>query len=106
MISLGNAFDDEELRDWQARIARQVGTDADGGYSAELKIDGTAVSLTYEKGVLVDGRDARQRDHRRDRDARTSARCATSRCVSRERIPRELWRFGASAICRSTRSSS
>jgi DNA ligase (NAD+) len=55
MISLGNAFDDDELRDWQARIARQVGTDADGGYSAELKIDGTAVSLTYENGVLVTG---------------------------------------------------
>ncbi|HEY2897387.1 MAG TPA: NAD-dependent DNA ligase LigA [Gemmatimonadaceae bacterium] len=55
MISLGNAFDDDELRAWQARIARQVGTDADGGYSAELKIDGTAVSLTYEHGVLVTG---------------------------------------------------
>ena len=55
MISLGNAFDDDELRQWQARIARQVGTDADGGYSAELKIDGTAVSLTYENGVLVTG---------------------------------------------------
>ena len=55
MISLGNAFDDDELRDWQARIARQVGTDADGGYSAELKIDGTAVSLTYENGVLITG---------------------------------------------------
>jgi DNA ligase (NAD+) len=55
MISLGNAFDDDELREWQARIARQVGTDADGGYSAELKIDGTAVSLTYENGVLVTG---------------------------------------------------
>ncbi|HMA03610.1 MAG: NAD-dependent DNA ligase LigA [Gemmatimonas sp.] len=55
MISLGNAFDDDELRQWQARIARQVGSDADGGYSAELKIDGTAVSLTYEHGVLVTG---------------------------------------------------
>ena len=55
MISLGNAFDDEELREWEVRIARQVGTDAAGGYSAELKIDGTAVSLTYENGVLVTG---------------------------------------------------
>jgi DNA ligase (NAD+) len=55
MISLGNAFDDDELREWQARITRQVGTDADGGYSAELKIDGTAVSLTYEDGILVTG---------------------------------------------------
>ncbi|MEP7066394.1 MAG: NAD-dependent DNA ligase LigA [Gemmatimonadota bacterium] len=55
MISLGNAFDDDELRGWQTRIARQVGTDADGGYSAELKIDGTAVSLTYQDGVLITG---------------------------------------------------
>ncbi|HEV7703805.1 MAG TPA: hypothetical protein VGO46_05900, partial [Gemmatimonadaceae bacterium] len=55
MISLGNAFDDDELREWEVRIARQVGTDAAGGYSAELKIDGTAVSLTYEDGVFVTG---------------------------------------------------
>ena len=55
MISLGNAFDDDELREWETRIARQVGTDADSGYSAELKIDGTAVSLTYENGILVTG---------------------------------------------------
>jgi DNA ligase (NAD+) len=55
MISLGNAFDDDELREWETRITRQVGEDAAGGYSAELKIDGTAVSLTYEQGVLVTG---------------------------------------------------
>src|SRR5450432_23725 len=55
MISLGNAFDDDELREWETRITRQVGEDAAGGYSAELKIDGTAVSLTYENGVLVTG---------------------------------------------------
>lgn len=55
MISLGNAFDEDELREWEVRIARQVGADAAGGYSAELKIDGTAVSLTYEHGVLVTG---------------------------------------------------
>ena len=55
MISLGNAFDDDELREWETRITRQVGEDAAGGYSAELKIDGTAVSLTYENGVFVNG---------------------------------------------------
>ncbi|HMI57043.1 MAG TPA: hypothetical protein VK511_03260, partial [Gemmatimonadaceae bacterium] len=32
MISLGNAFDDDELREWEVRIARQVGSDAAGGY--------------------------------------------------------------------------
>ena len=55
MISLGNAFDDDELREWETRIIREVGKDAAGGYSAELKIDGTAVSLTYENGILVTG---------------------------------------------------
>ena len=56
MVSLGNAFDDDELRAWQERLVRIVGdavhTD---GYSAELKIDGAAVSLTYDDGVLIMG---------------------------------------------------
>src|SRR3954453_21927385 len=56
MISLGNAFNDEELADWEERIARLVGDDARrAGFVAELKIDGTAVSLTYENGVFVKG---------------------------------------------------
>ncbi len=55
MISLGNAFDDDELRAWEERIVKLVGKGAAGGYTAELKIDGAAVSLTYEKGVLVTG---------------------------------------------------
>ena len=56
MISLGNAFTEGELAEWEERIARLVGDDARrAGYVAELKIDGTAVSLTYEKGVLVKG---------------------------------------------------
>jgi DNA ligase (NAD+) len=56
MISLGNAFNDQELDDWEERIARLVGDDARrAGYVAELKIDGTAISLTYQDGVLVRG---------------------------------------------------
>jgi DNA ligase (NAD+) len=56
MISLGNAFNEEELAEWEERIARLVGDDARrAGYVAELKIDGAAVSLTYENGVLVMG---------------------------------------------------
>ncbi len=56
MISLGNAFDEEELNEWEARIARLVGDDVRRvGYVAELKIDGAAVSLTYQDGVLVVG---------------------------------------------------
>jgi DNA ligase (NAD+) len=56
MISLGNAFTEAELAEWEERIARLVGDDARrAGYVAELKIDGAAVSLTYENGVLVMG---------------------------------------------------
>ncbi len=55
MISLGNAFDDDELRAWEERIVKLIGRGAAGGYTAELKIDGAAVSLTYEQGVLITG---------------------------------------------------
>jgi DNA ligase (NAD+) len=56
MLSLGNAFDESELAEWEGRIVRTVGDDARrDGYVAELKIDGAAVSLTYERGVLVTG---------------------------------------------------
>ncbi|HET6702651.1 MAG TPA: NAD-dependent DNA ligase LigA [Gemmatimonadaceae bacterium] len=55
MLSLGNAFDDDELREWTARMARIAGDSARGDYTAELKIDGAAVSLTYEDGVFVVG---------------------------------------------------
>jgi DNA ligase (NAD+) len=56
MLSLGNAFNDDELRQWAERLTRLVGDDAaKSGYSAELKIDGAAVSLTYRGGVLTTG---------------------------------------------------
>ena len=56
MLSLNNAFDDEELRAWQERLVRMVGDDvAKSGYTAELKIDGTAVALTYENQIFVMG---------------------------------------------------
>jgi DNA ligase (NAD+) len=56
MLSLGNAFDDEELRAWEERLVRLAGDDvAKSGYTAELKIDGTAVALTYENRIFVMG---------------------------------------------------
>lgn len=56
MLSLGNAFNDDELRGWEERLIRLAGDDVRrSGYSAELKIDGAAVSLTYENGLLVTG---------------------------------------------------
>jgi DNA ligase (NAD+) len=56
MLSLGNAFNDAELVSWEERLVRLVGEDARrAGYTTELKIDGAAVSLTFEGGVLVCG---------------------------------------------------
>jgi len=56
MLSLGNAFSDDELRAWEERLGRLVGAAVRrSGYTAELKIDGAAVSLTYQDGVLVTG---------------------------------------------------
>lgn len=52
MLSLDNAFDDEELAAWSERVARDVG--APGfHFLCELKVDGLAVNLTYEQGRLT-----------------------------------------------------
>jgi DNA ligase (NAD+) len=51
--SLDNAFRDEELAAWAARVEREAGTIA--AYLCELKIDGLAVALVYERGRLVRG---------------------------------------------------
>ncbi|MEU5149626.1 NAD-dependent DNA ligase LigA [Streptomyces yangpuensis] len=52
MLSLDNAFDDEELSAWAERVARDTGTSA-YHYLCELKVDGLAVNLTYENGRLT-----------------------------------------------------
>ena len=54
MLSLDNAFDFGELTDWRQRISRLL-EGADFELVCELKIDGIAVNLTYENGVLVQG---------------------------------------------------
>ena len=53
MLSLDNAFSFEELEAWAARVERRVGDAA--RFACELKIDGIACALTYERGVLVKG---------------------------------------------------
>jgi len=54
MLSLANAFDEEELRAFERRIRNLLKTD-EIDYVTELKIDGNAVALTYEDGMLVRG---------------------------------------------------
>lgn len=55
MLSLGNAFDDDDVTDFDQRIRRYLGLDlkAELTYTAEPKIDGLSLSLRYENGHLV-----------------------------------------------------
>lgn len=56
MLSLANAFNEDELTSWEERLVRLAGDDVRrSGYNCELKIDGAATSLTYREGVLVGG---------------------------------------------------
>ncbi|WLW52036.1 NAD-dependent DNA ligase LigA [Streptomyces sp. YU58] len=52
MLSLDNAFSDEELAAWAERVAKDVGA-PDYHLLCELKVDGLAVNLTYEHGRLT-----------------------------------------------------
>jgi DNA ligase (NAD+) len=53
MLSLGNAFNEADLRDFDRKVKQAVGDDVQ--YVVELKIDGLAVSLRYENGLFVQG---------------------------------------------------
>ena len=57
MLSLGNVFDDEGVRDFVDRIRRFLGLDADTplAFTTEPKIDGLSITLRYEGGRLVQG---------------------------------------------------
>ena len=52
MMSLDNVFDTDELAQWFDRVEKEI---AQPQYLCEVKVDGLAINLTYEKGVLVRG---------------------------------------------------
>lgn len=54
MLSLANAFSDEEVDEFVARIQKETG-DAEPVFSVEPKLDGLAISLRYEDGIFVRG---------------------------------------------------
>ncbi|MFH1671529.1 MAG: NAD-dependent DNA ligase LigA [Candidatus Portnoybacteria bacterium] len=54
MLSLQDAFSEEEIKDWQKRLQKLVPWEK-LDYFAELKIDGFAVSLTYDNGIFSKG---------------------------------------------------
>lgn len=55
MLSLDNAFGDEEVREFDARLKRLLKIEQDIEYVVEPKIDGVAVELVYENGVFTLG---------------------------------------------------
>jgi DNA ligase (NAD+) len=55
MLSLANAFDEEELRAFDERVRKLAGSGPAVSYVCELKIDGLAIALDYRDGVLVRG---------------------------------------------------
>jgi DNA ligase (NAD+) len=59
MLSLANARDEEELRSWETRVRNHLTrldiSAAEFSYTTEPKIDGLAIALTYEDGVLTGG---------------------------------------------------
>lgn len=75
MLSLANAFGDDELDAWDKRVRAVLGS-AEVRYVCELKIDGAAVSLTYQDGVLVTG--ATRGDGTRGEDVTSNLRTIKS----------------------------
>jgi DNA ligase (NAD+) len=78
MMSLDNAFRDEELAAWAQRVERDAGGIA---YLCEPKVDGLAINLTYERGRLV--RAATRGDGRTGEDVTLNVRAI-------EGVPNEL----------------
>lgn len=75
MLSLGNCFSEEELRDFDRRVREGLGIE-EVSYVAEPKLDGTAVSLLYEDGLLLRG--ATRGDGYRGEDITTNVRTIRS----------------------------
>ncbi len=71
MLSLGNAFDESEVNDFDRRVRERIGSDVIE-YVAEPKLDGLAISLMYENGKLI--RAATRGDGTRGEDVTSNIR--------------------------------
>ncbi len=89
MLSLGNAFDEQAVIDFDRRVRERLEKET-VDYTAETKLDGLAVSLLYEKGVLVRG--ATRGDGTRGEDVTANVRTikAVPLRLTGKRVPRAL----------------
>ena len=99
MLSLANAFNDDELRAFDEKVKRHLGLAEDAAveYVTELKIDGLAISLTYENGIFSERRDTRRRLCRR-RHHREPQDCFQSPSAAAPAVPGALSRHAAKSI--------
>jgi DNA ligase (NAD+) len=81
MLSLDNAYSEDELRAFDERVRKGLGNHASPAYVAELKVDGLSMALTYENGGLVRG--ATRGDGERGEDVTANVRTVKA-------IPRRL----------------
>ncbi|MGB9390780.1 MAG: NAD-dependent DNA ligase LigA [Xanthobacteraceae bacterium] len=92
MLSLDNAFAEDDVRDFVGRIRRflRLSDDEAIAFSAEPKIDGLSMSLRYERGALVTG--ATRGDGNEGEDVTANIRTLAD-------VPRRLKGSGIPAIC-------
>ena len=109
MLSLANARDEDELRAWEQRVrnllAKRGMAEREIEYVTEPKIDGLAISLVYENGVLVRGATRGDGEIGEDvtQNLRTIGAIPLRQRDAGERPPR--WsRCGARCTCRSRAS--
>ena len=72
MLSLDNAYNEDDLRAFDERVRKGLAIEASPSYVAELKIDGLSIALTYDQGQLVRG--ATRGDGTRGEDVTTNVR--------------------------------
>ena len=104
MLSLDNAYDEEELRAFDERVRKGLAIEQSPAYVAELKIDGLSMALTYEDGRLVRG--ATRGNGTRGEEVTQNVRTVRAIPLSLQgRTARAASRFAARSICRRRTSS-
>ncbi len=88
MLSIDNTYSFDELREWDARVRKGLNPGEPVRYVVELKVDGVAVSLRYERGVFVQG--ATRGDGERGDDITQNLRTVKGIPLTLEGIPPAL----------------
>ncbi len=97
MISLFDAFSEKDIRDWEAKNSNYLKRKLEPDYYCELKLDGLALNLKYEKGLLIQG--STRGDGQVGEDVTENSRTINSIPLSL-RIPsqQELLKLGFSSL--------